>query len=186
MDAEEASEIGARARMIRRRRGLAVDVAAGLAGISTSYLSMLERGQRGFNRRGLLEDLAGALGCSVADLTGQPYLPMDRQSADTVAAIPGVGAALHDTTLDDIPDVRVAMPPHSGRDGETARQKLVYYSQAWNLVWGRGAALPRGHRGVGQTVVREPHQRRCRRTVSRDKARQPRRMRRFLRRGVLG
>jgi transcriptional regulator with XRE-family HTH domain len=39
---------------------------AGFAGISTPYLSMLERGQRGFNRRGLVEDLATALGCSVA------------------------------------------------------------------------------------------------------------------------
>lgn len=70
MDAEEARSIGARARMIRRRRGLSLDVVAGLAGISTPYLSLLERGQRGFNRRGLLDDLAAALGCSVADLTG--------------------------------------------------------------------------------------------------------------------
>jgi transcriptional regulator with XRE-family HTH domain len=105
VDATEASAIGARARMIRRRRGLSLEVAAGLAGITAQYLSMLERGLRGFNRRGLIEDLANALGCSVADLTGQPYLPMDRQSADTAAAMPGVGTALHDTTLDDIPDV---------------------------------------------------------------------------------
>lgn len=81
MDAGEASAIGARARMIRRRRGLSQDVAAGLAGISKPYLSQLERGHRGFNRRGLLEDLAEALGCSVVDLTGQPYLPPDRESA---------------------------------------------------------------------------------------------------------
>ena len=74
MDAEDASAIGARARTIRRRRGLSLDVVAGLAGISKPYLSVLERGQRGFNRRGLLEDLAAALGCSVVDLTGQPYL----------------------------------------------------------------------------------------------------------------
>jgi transcriptional regulator with XRE-family HTH domain len=75
MDAGEASAIGARARKIRRRRGLSLDVTAGLAGIGKQYLSMLELGQRGFNRRGLIEDLAAALGCSVADLTGQPYLP---------------------------------------------------------------------------------------------------------------
>jgi transcriptional regulator with XRE-family HTH domain len=67
---DHASSIGARARMIRRRRGLSLEVAAGLAGISKGYLSLLEHGQRGFNRRGLLEDLADALGCSVADLTG--------------------------------------------------------------------------------------------------------------------
>ena len=56
--------IGARARMIRRRRGLSLDGTAGLAGISKSYLSALERGQREFNRRGLLDDLADALGCA--------------------------------------------------------------------------------------------------------------------------
>ncbi|MGH3981266.1 MAG: helix-turn-helix domain-containing protein [Pseudonocardiaceae bacterium] len=61
MDAEEVSEIGQRARIIRRRRGLSLEVAAGLAGIQKSYLSMLERGHRGFNRCGLIDDLAAAL-----------------------------------------------------------------------------------------------------------------------------
>ncbi len=32
---------------------------------------MLALGQRGFNRRGLLEDLAAALGCSVAHRNGE-------------------------------------------------------------------------------------------------------------------
>lgn len=63
-------EIGQRARTIHRRRGLSVEIAAGLTGISKGYLSLLERGLRRFERRGLLEDLAGALGCSVADPTG--------------------------------------------------------------------------------------------------------------------
>ncbi|MGH3720902.1 MAG: helix-turn-helix domain-containing protein [Pseudonocardiaceae bacterium] len=51
----EASAIGARARMIRRRRGLSLEVVAGLAGITKQYLSALELGQRGFNRRGSTE-----------------------------------------------------------------------------------------------------------------------------------
>jgi transcriptional regulator with XRE-family HTH domain len=105
MDAEDASAIGARARMIRRRRGLSLDVVAGLAGISKPYLSALERGQRGFHRRGLLDDLANALGCSVADLTGQPYLPPDRGTADAMTMVPGVELAIHDCTLDDVPDI---------------------------------------------------------------------------------
>jgi len=42
MDAEDALTIGARARLIRRRRGLGLATAAGLAGISKGYLSMLE------------------------------------------------------------------------------------------------------------------------------------------------
>jgi transcriptional regulator with XRE-family HTH domain len=105
MDAEDAQAIGARARMIRRRRGLSLDVAAGLAGITKGYLSMLELGQRGFNRRGLLESLANALGCSVADLTGQPYLPPDRATADALAVITEITPLLYDITLDHVPDV---------------------------------------------------------------------------------
>lgn len=65
----ESAEIGRRARLIRRRRGLSLDVVAGLAGISKGYLSMLETGKRRLERRGLLDALAGALGCSVVDLT---------------------------------------------------------------------------------------------------------------------
>jgi transcriptional regulator with XRE-family HTH domain len=105
MDADEASTIGARARKIRRRRGLSLDVVAGLAGIGKQYLSMLELGERGFNRRGLLEDLAAALGCSVADLTGQPYLSTDRSTADALAALPSIRLALNDFGPMDVPDV---------------------------------------------------------------------------------
>ena len=106
MDVDGARPIGARVRKIRSRRGLSLEVAAGLAGITKGYLSMLERGQRGFNRRGLLEDLASALGCSVADLTGQPYLPMDRETAAALPAISEISLALHNATLDDVPDLR--------------------------------------------------------------------------------
>ena len=101
----DTHEIGARARLIRRRRGMSLDVAAGLAGIGKSYLSMLELGQRGFNRRGLIEDLADALACSVADLTGQPYLPADRTGAEARAAVPGIRLAVADFGPDDVPDV---------------------------------------------------------------------------------
>ena len=97
--------IGVRARRIRKRRGLTLEQAAGLAGIGKSYLSKLEKGQRRFIRRGLVEDIAQALSCSVADLTGQPYLAADRQTAAAAAAIPQIGAALYDATLDDVPDV---------------------------------------------------------------------------------
>jgi transcriptional regulator with XRE-family HTH domain len=105
MDAsDESRTIGQRARTIRRRRGLTVEVAAGLAGISKGYLSLLERGHRRFERRGLLDALAAALSCSVADLTGQPYMPVDRATADALACLPGIAIAVHDATLDDPPD----------------------------------------------------------------------------------
>lgn len=104
-DAGEASAIGGRARMIRRRRGLSLEVVAGLAGISKQYLSALEHGQRGFNRRGLIEDLANALGCSVGDLTGQPYLAPDRATVEGRAALPGISLALNDYGPDEVPDL---------------------------------------------------------------------------------
>lgn len=101
----EPAEIGQRVRRARRQRGLGLDAAAGLASISKSYLSMLENGQRRFERRGLLEDLAVALSCSVADLTGTPDPTSDRRSAEAKATLPPITAALLDATLDDVPDV---------------------------------------------------------------------------------
>ncbi len=105
MGADEARTIGARLRVIRRRRGLSLDVVAGLAGITKTYLSMLELGQRGFNRRGLIEDLAEVLGCSVADLTGQPYAQPDRNRTDVVASLDDIRLALNDYRLDERPVV---------------------------------------------------------------------------------
>ncbi len=107
---DEHAEIGQRARTIRRRRGLSVEVAAGLAGISKSYLSLLERGLRRFERRGLLDALAEALSCSVADLTGQPYVAVDRDTADALACLPAISIAMHDSTLTDVPDDVPARP----------------------------------------------------------------------------
>ena len=135
MDAEDALSIGRRARMIRRRRGLSLDVVAGLAGITKTYLSMLELGQRGFNRRGLIEDLAEALGCAVSDLTGQPYLRVDRQSADAAATIPGVGGVLHDTTLDDVLDLPARPLPELVL---AAAQANAYADDARYALAGRG------------------------------------------------
>jgi transcriptional regulator with XRE-family HTH domain len=101
----EDRAIGERVRTVRRRRGLSVETTAGLAGIDKSHLSRLETGQRAFIRRGLLEDLAAALTCSVADLTGQPYPAADQQTALATLAIPDLNLAFYDSTLDDVPDV---------------------------------------------------------------------------------
>ena len=102
---DDSGRIGATARMIRRRRGISLSAAAGLAGVSKGYLSKLENGKASFTRRGLVEDLAAALGCSPIDLTGLPAVAPDRRSMAAASAIPGLTAALHDTTLDDAPEV---------------------------------------------------------------------------------
>ncbi|HEY2762531.1 MAG TPA: helix-turn-helix transcriptional regulator [Pseudonocardiaceae bacterium] len=97
----EPVEIGHRARVIRRHRGLSVDMVAGLAGMSEHELSMLESGERRFTRRGQIEDLANAIGCPVVVLTGQPYLPVDRATADVLAVVPGIREAIVGTTFDE-------------------------------------------------------------------------------------
>jgi hypothetical protein len=66
---------------------------------------MLERGLRGFNRRGLIEDLAEALGCSVTDLTGQPYPPAGRNAADVQASLATIRLVLNDFGPLDVPDL---------------------------------------------------------------------------------
>lgn len=101
---DDGGRIGSTARMIRRRRGLSLSTAAGLAGISKGYLSKLETGRASFTRRGLIEDLAAALGCSPIDLTGLPAVAPDRRAMAAASAIPALSAALHDTTLDDVPE----------------------------------------------------------------------------------
>jgi transcriptional regulator with XRE-family HTH domain len=105
MDVDDVQSMGARVRKIRRRRGLSLEVVAGFAGITTQYLSMLELGQRGFNRRGLIEDLADALECAVADLTGQPYSGSDRATEDAVATLASIRLALNDFGPTDVPDM---------------------------------------------------------------------------------
>ena len=136
MDVEDARTIGARARRIRKRRGLSLEVVAGFAAITPQYLSMLERGLRGFNRRGLIEDLADALGCSVGDLTGQPYAQSDRRMADAVTSLDDIRLVLNDYGLDERP---VASPRplealvSETDDASAHRDQARYNSAGQNL-----------------------------------------------------
>lgn len=90
--------VGPRVRRFRRARGMSLDQAAGLAGISKSYLSRLERGQRSVDSRELLFRITRALDVSIADLTGQPYVPRDRQHAEAHRGVSGIRLALLDPT----------------------------------------------------------------------------------------
>jgi DNA-binding transcriptional MerR regulator/mannose-6-phosphate isomerase-like protein (cupin superfamily) len=67
--AEEGGSLGERLRAARRRRGLSLREASGLAGLSVSHLSAIERGTRNISLAGL-QRLAVALGISVSDLFG--------------------------------------------------------------------------------------------------------------------
>jgi transcriptional regulator with XRE-family HTH domain len=99
---EEYTTIGARVRICRRYRGMTLETLAGLAGLSTSYLSMVENGRRQLDRRSYIEAIASALQVSVTDLTGQPYSPTDTAQAAAQAAVPALRLALFDGNLDDV------------------------------------------------------------------------------------
>lgn len=72
--------IGRRVHRVRSAHpGWSLRVVAERAGISKSTLSAIERGDRSVNNRYLVADLAAALECSVSDITGEPYMPADRQ-----------------------------------------------------------------------------------------------------------
>lgn len=63
------SDVGRKLRQIRHARGKSLAVVAGLAGISTSYLSRLESGKRALDRRSLIVALAEALEVAPTEIT---------------------------------------------------------------------------------------------------------------------
>ncbi|MEV4755660.1 helix-turn-helix transcriptional regulator [Micromonospora sp. NPDC049559] len=70
--------MGERIRARRELRGWSIRHAASRAGISHTSWSRIERGAQRTDRY-MVVDLAAALECSVAELTGQPYTPADRR-----------------------------------------------------------------------------------------------------------
>src|SRR5215469_413833 len=91
--------VGARLRILRRWRGMTLTQLAGRAGVSFSYLSMVERGQRSLDRRTYISAVAAALKVSETDLVGGPHLSADRQQADPHTAIPALREAFHASKL---------------------------------------------------------------------------------------
>jgi transcriptional regulator with XRE-family HTH domain len=69
--------IGERIRTRRKLRGWSIRHAASRAGIAHTTWSRIERGELRTDRY-MVADIAAALECSVTDITGQPYLPSDR------------------------------------------------------------------------------------------------------------
>jgi transcriptional regulator with XRE-family HTH domain len=63
-------QVGVNLRRLRRAQGLSLDVVAGRSGLSKSFLSRVENGERSLERRTHLSAVSDALGCSIADLVG--------------------------------------------------------------------------------------------------------------------
>jgi transcriptional regulator with XRE-family HTH domain len=105
----DETTIGARLRTLRRWRGMTQVEPAGLAGVSFSFVSMVERGERALDRRSYIAALASALKVSETDLTGGPHLSADRVQSDPHMGIPPLRVALQTNSLTS-PAVEQARP----------------------------------------------------------------------------
>jgi transcriptional regulator with XRE-family HTH domain len=87
--------IGSRIAYWRKRRGgMSQAALAGLAGVSQSYISQVESGLKGVERRSTIVAIAAALQVSVADLLGQPGDSTDPTRAAAAAQVPAIRAAI--------------------------------------------------------------------------------------------
>ncbi|MGH3938842.1 MAG: helix-turn-helix domain-containing protein [Pseudonocardiaceae bacterium] len=68
MNADEAKSVGGLLRKIRLKRGLTLEVVAGLAGITAGFLSRVERGEAPLERHSHWKGVAAALGVPLWDL----------------------------------------------------------------------------------------------------------------------
>jgi|HubBroStandDraft_1064217.scaffolds.fasta_scaffold14882_5 transcriptional regulator with XRE-family HTH domain len=98
--------IGARLRTLRRWRGKTQVELAGLAGLSPSFVSMVENGQRPLDRRSHIAALASALKVSETDLAGGPHLGPDADQSAPHSGIPALRVALETSRLSDPADDR--------------------------------------------------------------------------------
>lgn len=92
-----ADSIGTTIRRLRRWRGLSLEQAAGLAGLSKGYLSKIENGVKPVDRRSTLVAIAGALRVSLADITGDG---LEIRDPDADSTVPAIRQALLGTDLD--------------------------------------------------------------------------------------
>jgi len=89
---------------------MSLDVLAGQSGLSKSFLSRVERGERQLERRGHLSAVSIALGCSIAELVGQPLPPVGAAQRQTLAALPAYRRALQGLALDYVEPGLTPMP----------------------------------------------------------------------------
>jgi len=130
--------IGARLRTLRRWRGKSQVELAGLAGLSPSFLSMVETGQRPLDRRSHIAALANALKVSETDLVGGPHLTPDPLQSDPHMGIPALRVALQTNTLN-TPAVEQARP--LAQLAQAVADQIEPMRRACNYV-GVGQLLP--------------------------------------------
>jgi len=132
-------QVGKRLKAVRLQRGLSLRTLAGLAGISIGMLSMLENGQRKLERTGHILALASALQVAPAELTGQPFAPVDPSATTAHEAIPALRLALLGVHLAAPPD-RPA-PPTRLLAARVAEANRMYHACEYDVLAQRLPAL---------------------------------------------
>ncbi len=161
----DATEIGRRVRSCRRYRGVSLQVLADRSGLSKSFLSMVENGQRQLERRRDIVAIAEALQVSVADLTGAPFPPTGPGTGEAHATVPAIRLAYFSTSLDhtDTPPSR----PATQLRAETAEVIDILHACRYADLGGRlpsllhelhaAAARGPGQREALQAIVHTCH-----------------------------
>ncbi|MFJ1461465.1 helix-turn-helix domain-containing protein [Nocardia sp. N2S4-5] len=128
------NDMGRRLREIRAWRGLSLEAAAGLAGISYGYLGRLERGEQALTNRGTLEAVARALRVAPSEFTGRPWETGDGVVSETHAALVEFENALDTCELGEDTGVPVRPWPEIAAD---LRQLKIYRQTADYAAQGR-------------------------------------------------
>jgi transcriptional regulator with XRE-family HTH domain len=134
---DEAKALGRRVRELRCWRGLTLREAAGLAGLSFSFWSQVERGEKPVTNRKTLETMADALRVHSTELTGQPWTSQDPADADVQAGLLAIDTALERYELGVDPGVPVRAWPQIQADLDRLvylHHHVVDYSAAGELA----------------------------------------------------
>lgn len=147
MDIEHA-HIGRRVREVRHWRGMNLSAAAGLAGMSPAYLSMIERGQRPVTKRSVLESIARALRVAPAELTRRPYAPAHEAPTESHTAMATLADLLGGWWVGEVPDA-------SGRPLPEVLADLDQFNASRNSSGPRGAGDYATQVGVLAPLIRD-------------------------------
>ncbi|MYY10049.1 helix-turn-helix domain-containing protein [Streptomyces sp. SID4919] len=142
--------IGRRLRSARRQRGVSLRALAGLSGLSTGFLSMVENGHRHLDRTGHITALAEALRMAPSELTGQSFASTGPQQAESAhAAIPVLRLALMGMTMTAPPDRSAPdAPPSALADRVRAVNRLYHAAEYGKVASGLPALLADLHAAV--------------------------------------
>lgn len=138
-------------REVRAWRRLSQRATAELAGLSGSYLSMIENGQRVVDKRSTLESLAAALRVAPSELTGAPWM-VDPVGAAAHATVVAVEAALECHELGEDPGGLIREWPEIAAEVD----RLMDLTYVRSDYVGQGELVPRLLGELHGAYVRHP------------------------------